>query len=211
MNQPHAYGGPVSPPDTGGDEREWEDEPGQLPPRRVRRWRVLSPTTGVLFAVLLAALGFIAGALVERTKAGSASGQGGSAGRAGAGFGGRTPGGGALPPGAVVGQVANLSGRTIYLTDAQGNTVKVRVPKGATVTRTSSAGFSSIPPGDAVVVQGATAGNGTVTAGSVRATAASLSAGSALSALFGGGGGRQSSGGGQQGGGAAGGGPPAGP
>jgi hypothetical protein len=179
----------------------WEtEETDQLPPRRRRRWRVLTPVTGVLFAVLLVALGFIAGALAERGKAGpSAAGGGGGAQRAGfAGRGG--PPGAAPGGGAVVGQVANLSGRTIYLTDTQGNTVKVRVPKGATVTKTSNAGFGAINPGDSLVVQGATAKNGTVTAGSIRATAASVGGGNALSALFGGGGG------GAAGGGAAGGG-----
>jgi hypothetical protein len=179
----------------------WEtEEADQLPPRRRRRWRVLTPVTGALFAVLLVALGFIGGALAERGKASSsAAGTGapraGFAARGGAGgFGGQGGRGG--PPGtapagggAVVGQVANLSGRTIYLTDTQGNTVKVRVPKGATVTKTSNAGFGAINPGDTLVVQGARAKNGTVTAGSVRATAASVGGGSALSALFGGGGG----------------------
>jgi hypothetical protein len=176
----------------------WEtEETDQLPPRRRRRWRVLTPVTGVLFAVLLVALGFIAGALAERGKArsstaGSGAPRAGFGARGGAGgFGGQggPPGAAAGGGSAVVGQVANLSGRTIYLTDTQGNTVKVRVPKGATVTKTSNAGFGAINPGDSLVVQGATAKNGTVTAGSIRATAASIGGASALSALFGGGGG----------------------
>jgi hypothetical protein len=66
--------------------------------------------------------------------------------------------------------------------------VKVRVPKGATVTKTSNAGFGAINPGDSLVVQGAKARSGTITAGSIRATAASVGGGNALSALFGGGG-----------------------
>jgi hypothetical protein len=176
----------------------WEtEETDQLPPRRRRRWRVLTPMTGVLFGVLLVALGFIAGAIAERGKASSSAADGGAprtgfAGRGGAGgLGGQggPPGAAGGGGGAVVGQVANLSGRTIYLTDTQGNTVKVRVPKGATVTKTSNAGFGAINPGDSLVVQGARARNGTITAGSIRATAASVGGGNALSALFGGGGG----------------------
>jgi hypothetical protein len=156
---------------------------------------VLTPVTGVLFAALLVALGFIGGALAERgkassTAAGSGAPRAGFGARGGAGrFGGQggPPGGAAgRGGGAVVGQVANLSGRTIYLTDTQGNTVKVRVPKGATVTKTSNAGFGAINPGDSLVVQGAKAKNGTVTAGSIRATAASIGGADALSALFGG-------------------------
>lgn len=184
------------------DTAVWEDETTeQLPPRRRRR-RWVTPVTGTLIAVLLCALGFIAGALVERGKASPGTSAGGGAARAGvaqrfgAGGGfarGGVPGAGAAAaPGganATVGQVANLSGRTLYLTDTQGNTVKVRVPKGATVTKTSNAGIGAINPGDSLVVQGARAKNGTVTAASVRATAASVGAGGALSALFGGGGG----------------------
>jgi hypothetical protein len=167
---------------------------------------MLTPVTGLLLAVLLVALGFVAGALAERGKArsstaGTGAAPAGFAARGGAGGFGRGgaggPGGPGGAPGAgagggaggVAGQVANLSGRTIYLTDTQGNTVKVRVPKGATVTKTSNAGFGAINPGDSVVVQGARAKNGTVTAGSIRATAASVGGGGALAALFGGGGG----------------------
>jgi hypothetical protein len=197
MTEPHSYPqpGPAEPPAGYEAPDLWDDDEGQLPARRRRRWRLITPLTGALLALLLVSLGFTAGALVERSKAGTGSASSGAPGgfqRRAGGFG----GGGGGTGGGLVGQVANLSGRTVYLTDSQGNTVKVRVPRGATVTKTSSAGLAAINPGDSLVVQGARAKDGTMIAGSVRATASSVNGGSGLSALFGAGGGGAPGGGG---------------
>jgi hypothetical protein len=108
---------------------------------------------------------------------------------------------------ATVGQVSSVRGRTLYVQDTQGNTIKVALPTGANVIRTTTSRVGAIHPGDTVIVQGSQGANGTVNASSVRATAAgagataggggsragSGNASGAVGALFGSG---QSSGGG---------------
>lgn len=181
-----------------------------LPPRR--RLRLLTPVTGVLTGLLLAALGFVAGVAVEKSRAGQAGATGSAegGGQRGAGQGEAAGGagqhGGAGAPAAgnranLVGQVSSVRGRVLYVTDSQGNTIRVSVPAGGSVARMSSSRVSRIQPGDTVVVQGSRGRGGAVTAGSVRATDASLGgAGGPLAQLFGsGGGGGQTSGGGTAG------------
>jgi hypothetical protein len=170
-------------------EEEWEDE---LPARPRRRLR---PVTVVLAAVLVAAGGFVAGALVQKHEGGgtaaAATGRGAGGGfaalagarRAGAGGGAGAGGAGAAGAGATVGQVSVVDGSTLYVTGAQGNTVRVRPAPGATVTRTVRSSVRSIRPGETVVVQGTTTRSGAISATSIRATAAGLGFGG-----FGGGG-----------------------
>lgn len=206
-----------------GDEPRMEDV-GELPPRERRQ--LLTPLTGGLVALLLAACGFVAGVLVEkgqvrstftaiaarRAGTGSAVGFGQSRASSGLGGGARPFGGGGRN--ATVGQVSTLQGRTLYVTTAGGNTVKVTVPSGEKIDRTLSANVDAIHPGDLVVVQGNHARDGTVTATSVRATAAGAqSAAGGLQGLFGagstgGGAGSAPSGAGRGGGGAGGSGSP---
>jgi hypothetical protein len=161
------------------NEEYWEEEPPEeLPPPR--RLRLLTPLTGSLAGLLLAALGFVGGVLVEKGKTTSqAAAPSGVAAftRAGAGN-------------ATVGQVSMVHGRTLYVTDSQGNTIKVTVPAGESVTRAANSSVRAIHSGDTVVVQGSKGTNGVITASSVRASAASSGGGgSALGQLFGGGGG----------------------
>lgn len=182
-------------------------------PRRPRR-RFLAPVPVGLLLVLLTACGFVGGALVEKGQqsttasggsrfaglgagrgaaafgAGSAGGRGGGAGAAAA-LGGR--GGG----GVVIGQVANIAGSTLYVTDLQGNTLKVDASSGSTVTKTVTTSRRSVHPGDAVIVSGARGSDGSINATSIR-----LSPGGGDAA-----GGGPGGGGGTGGGGAAGGGP----
>jgi hypothetical protein len=166
------------------DAFELDDEAALPPPRPRRR---LTPLSGALLAVLLVALGFVGGALVQKhvgedggagaggfsgmppggMPAGMAAGgaRAGAAGGASAGSGSGAPGSGT---GASVGEVTTVKGDVLYVTDASGNTVKVKAAKGATVTRTADARPREIRPGEQVVIQGATR-DGTVTATSIRA------------------------------------------
>ena len=163
----------------------------ELPPPRPRRR--LTPLTGGLLAVLLVACGFVGGVLVEKgqsaspagvgaascgfaaapaARAGGAGGGGrgggGSAGGGRAGFGGGAAGAGGAGA-ATVGQVTTVDGDTLYVTDPQGNTLKVTAAKGATVTRQVDSRVRAIRPGETVIVQGA-ARKGAILATSIRAT-----------------------------------------
>ncbi len=89
------------------------------------------------------------------------------------------PGGGG-PPGVqgatggdstgTAGTVAYTKGSTLYVKDAEGNTIKVRVKSSAKVDRTASTDATDVQPGDSVVVQGDANAKGTVTATSITAT-----------------------------------------
>lgn len=210
-----------------------EPEPLEELPRRPRRQLLgagADPKRLALLAVLLTACGFVAGVLVEKgqssssstTSAGLASrlaglrstaasgGRGGSffSGSGGAGLfsgsGGR--GGGA---GATAGQVAYVSGGTLYVTTAEGATVKVTTSAASTVTKTVKGSVKGIRPGETVIVTGSTGANGAVQAESIRVSEAGGLGAGGLGALFGGarGGGGGASSGGSGGGEAASGGP----
>lgn len=179
-----------------GPEEHWADDLDELPPRPRRR--LITPVTGALLALFVAAAGFVAGALVEKGQADSSSGGvtrrsagfGARAGGGGLGLGG-TPGGGtrAGGAGATVGQVTTLQGGTLYVNTLQGNTVEVRIPAGERISQTISTGVKAIHPGDTVVVQGSPGSDGSITAISVRASAATVTgAGGGSAQLFGGGG-----------------------
>lgn len=177
-------------------DESWTAELEELPPRPRRK--LLTPLSGALLAVLIAAGGFIGGVLVEKGQTGggqsnsfaaAASRLGGAAdGGAGAPFGGR--GGGQGTP--TVGKVSSEEGRILYVTTPQGGTVRVKVPVGESVSKTITTSVHSIHPGENVVVQGSKGKGGAVNATSVTATPASSSGssggGAVLSQLFGGGG-----------------------
>ena len=175
---------------------EWPDAAAEV--QIGKRPSRLTPVTGGLLALAIAAVGFVGGVLIEKGQTGSSAGGalpgglsslgGGPAGLAAAQSGGGT----------TFGTVANVTGRTLYVTDAQGNTIKVLTTKGSTVTRSASSKVGDIHPGDSVVIQGQQRRSGTVKAQSIRASAA----GSGGGALIGGapqtaasGGSSQSSGG----------------
>jgi hypothetical protein len=143
-------------------------------PLRPRR-RLLTPVTGVLAGVLLAGLGFIGGVEVQKhqgaTTASAVAGVG-ARGLAGArsGAAGAGTGGGPAP-------TAGTSGSVIYVKDASGTTIRVRTTSASKVTRTASSTAEGIHPGDSVVVLGATAKSGTVTADTIIATAKGAASG----------------------------------
>lgn len=177
---------------------DWNDAPAahdalasaELPPRPRRR---LTPLTGGLLAVLLVALGFVGGVLVQKGQAGSASAAGGGGagrfaaalaaarggGASGSGGTGGARGGGLFgggAGGATFGTFTTVQGDTLYVTDAQGNTLKVTAAKGASVTRQVDSSVHAIRPGSTVIVQGA-AQRGAIVATSIRATPAGAGGG----------------------------------
>ncbi len=177
---------------------DWLEPPEELPPRPRRR--LLSPGPLALLGVLLTACGFIGGVLVEKGQVSSSSaspsgtanvvsrlaalraGASGSA-ASGAGSGARElPGlrsGFGRP---VSGQVAYLQASTLYVTESEGNTVKVRTSPATSVTKTVQASVKDIHPGETVTITGASDSNGAVSAESIRVG----SPGAGIGALFGG-------------------------
>jgi hypothetical protein len=164
---------------------EWEDEPAPdevaVAPRPRRR--LLTPVTGGLLAVILVAGGFVGGVEVQKGQGSGSAAAGAPAGfaaRAGGGAGGLGGAGGAGGGGtapATVGTVANVKGDTLYVTGTDGTTVKVRTKSTSKVTRNAASTPGAVHPGDTVVVQGAKAASGTITATSVTATAKGVSSG----------------------------------
>jgi hypothetical protein len=147
-------------------------------PLRPRR-RAVTPVRVVLLGVLLVAVGFIGGVEVQKRQGGTSSGA------SPAGFAQRFGGGGAAagrntgasPGGATAGQVASVDGKTLYVTESGGTTVKVRTTSSTKVTRTAVSHVRAVHPGDTVVVQGSTSSSGTVKAARVTATASNASSG----------------------------------
>jgi hypothetical protein len=143
----------------------------ELPPRTRRK--LVTPVTAGLLAVVLIALGFTGGVLVQKsTGTSTASATGARPSFAGGG-----------PPGAqqsrggaqaTVGTVASKDGRTLYVKGSDGTTVKVRLAATAKLARTANASAKAIHPGDTVVVQGAAGSSGAVKATSVTATASGV-------------------------------------
>jgi hypothetical protein len=111
-----------------------------------------------------------------------AAGAGGSS-TAGGGFAGRF---GGLAGGATIGEVSYISGSTLYVVNAEGNTVKVTTSPASAITKTVKADLHGIHPGETVVVRGSKGSGGAVSAESISVGAG---AGGGLSSLFGGGGG----------------------
>jgi hypothetical protein len=216
----------VQPPryDDDYEQDDWLEEPLPGRPRR----RLLTPVTALLFAALAGAICFIVGVQVEKGQvstttvasgrtagagagrfaaalAGGAAGTGGAASGAAAsgsgGTGGTGTGTGGTGTGTTVGTVANVSGSDLYVTNVQGNTVKVVTSAGSSITKQVTAKAHDVHPGDTVVVAGPQNPDGSIEATTVRDQGSS---GSGLGALFGGGGGGASlfgSGGGRSSGG----------
>ncbi|MGD0455253.1 MAG: hypothetical protein ABSB69_16830 [Solirubrobacteraceae bacterium] len=180
---------------------EWLEEPDELElPARPRR-RLLTPIPLALLGVLLIAGGFIAGVQVQKGQTSTASTGGASASLASrfAALGGGTSGTGKTPTGAAAGgfpgagtgagrptsgTVAYLDGNTLYVTNSEGNTVKVKTSPSTSVTKTVKTKLKGIYPGETVTVTGAIGSNGTVSAESISVG----SSGTGLAALLGGGG-----------------------
>jgi hypothetical protein len=177
-----------------------------------------NPIFLALLGVLLIACGFIGGVLVEKeqtassgsasgasglaarfaalrgagaagstTTGGSASG-GASSGAAGGGFAGRFGGFGGAG-GATIGEVSYISRSTLYVTNSEGNTVKVTTSPASSITKTVKADLHGIHPGETVVVRGAKGSGGAVSAESISVSTAAgggaSTGGGGLGSLFG--------------------------
>jgi hypothetical protein len=173
---------------------EWYDEgepgvggtdgPDTLLPRQRRK--LLTPVSSGLLAVVLIAAGFIGGVQVQKHQDGDSAGAGGPRGAGGgAGFAARLAQGGTASgsagSAATAGTVANIKGSVLYVTSADGTTIRIKTDDNAKVTRNASSSVGAVHPGDTVVVQGTKAASGTVTATSITATAKGVSAFAGLS------------------------------
>ncbi|MFZ2049380.1 MAG: hypothetical protein WAU69_00455, partial [Solirubrobacteraceae bacterium] len=130
------------------EQEQWLGDSQELPIRPRRR--LLTPLPLALGAVLLIACGFIGGVLVEKAQTSSGSSAGSSSSfsalRSALGGASGTRGAGAstgansflnrIGGGATVGQVAYVHGGTLYVTNAEGNTVKVSTSEASTVSKT---------------------------------------------------------------------------
>jgi len=192
------------------EQDEWLEDPQELPPRPRRRLLGAggNPIFLALLGVLLIACGFIGGVLVEKGQTSSGSAAGGTTGLASrfaalrggtsstgarsgaAGGAGAFLGSGSGPGKPTSGTLAYLAGNTLYVTNAEGNTVKVKTSAGTNVTKNVKASVTGIHPGETVTITGTPAANGTVNAESISVG----SSDSGLAALFGGSGARSSSG-----------------
>jgi hypothetical protein len=150
----------------------------ELPPRPRRK--LVTPATLGLAALAIAGGGFIGGVEVQKGQGGSST----PAASQAASFASRGGGGGARfgPPGGqqagdfTAGTVANKHGRTLYVKDQSGNTIRIKTSSNAKVTRTASTSANGVHPGDTVIVTGTKHGDGSITASSIRATAKTASA-----------------------------------
>jgi len=135
------------------------------------------------------------GSAAGGSAAGAASSTGGASAAGASGFAARFGGGG----NATFGTVASVDGKTLTLTEASGDTVKVKLTSATKISKTESAKRSQIHPGDTITVSGVTSKQGTVSAATVtdsgaRTTGSSSSTGgsggsggSSVSSLFSGG------------------------
>jgi len=157
-------------------QHDWDtpEHDAQVTPGRPRR-RFLNRKSAALAAAITCIAGFLAGVEIEKsqlsntatataaTSSGAAGASGGAGAGARAGFLGGAGGGG----NASIGTIASVNGKTIYLTDSSGNTVKVTLSSATKITKSTPVSKTSVRPGDTVVIQGLKNSNGTITATSV--------------------------------------------
>jgi hypothetical protein len=155
--------------DVYAEEDDWELEPRGP---RSRSWLTI-----LLAASALGAIAFACGIAAQKhwgTSSSRASGFTFPTGFPGAGAaGGTTRNQGPFAGLGTTGQVSYIRGTTIYITDTQGSTFRVKVPNGLQVSRTVKAPLKSVRPGETISVQGTTRSNGDISA-----TAITVGAGS---------------------------------
>jgi hypothetical protein len=178
---------PHGPVDPALDDEYEDDGFGETLPVRPKR-PFLTKWSAALMALVLGAVGFFVGVRVEKDKIPSASGAasalagavsgtgkgatsrtgaaGSFASRLAAGAGGAGGFGGAAAND-TVGSVASVNGKTIYVTETSGDTVKVKLSGQTAITKSESVSSKKVFPGDEVVIAGAKGSGGTVTATSL--------------------------------------------
>jgi hypothetical protein len=161
----------------------------------MRRQRKLPLVTAGLVVALVAAGAFIGGVEIQKHQGGSSAssfrgalpsglaGQGvgtttGSTGTTGGTRGGGFGGVGGAG-GATFGTVTVIKGSTLYVTDANGNTVKVTTSASSRLTKTTTATITlaGVQPGDTVVVRGTQQKNGNLAADTITLGAAGFGGG----------------------------------
>jgi len=194
-NQTNREESPVSALPYDSPDHNW-DQPEQeqvATPGRPRR-RFFNRKTAALAAVLTCAAGFFAGIQIEKGQlassasasttatAATAGARTGAAAGAAGGFAARFGGAGAAGAAggnASIGTIASVNGKTIYLPDTTGNTVKVTLSSSTKLTKSLNVSKSSLHPGDTIVVQGVKNSSGTIVATSVSDSGASATGGGA--------------------------------
>jgi len=174
--------GTAKPADSPGDGPGTGEEPSglgadfEIMPRPRRR---ITRLTAALALLAAAAAGFAGGlhAPARSTNArvpSAASGPGTGPGPAGISS--LSPAGGGLSarsqPGAgggITGTLKAVKGSVIYITDAQGKTITIRVSRSTVITSTSAVKAASLTPGEQVTVQGTKAADGSYRAASIAA------------------------------------------
>ena len=205
-----------------GHEEEWDGEEQETlaRPGRPRR-QLFNRRSAILLALVVGVTGFYVGVRVEKGQLSSSSSTGlslpsslpllagsgaSSRGATGTSSGSRSSlsGLGAFGGGGTsIGTVSNINGKTIYISDTSGNTVKVRLSSASKITKSLTVGKKAVRPGDSVVIRGAKSSNGTLSAtsisdsgasttgsgssgsGSSGTSSSSTSSGSGVSSLFG--------------------------
>lgn len=194
----------------GWEPYDGQGDEGQLP-RRPRR-QFFNKRTAGLAAVLTCAAGFYAGVRVEKGQLSSSStsltfpttaaggAKGATGGRSAGGLaslfgGGGGPGsGGAGGAGATFGTISSVSGKSLLVSEAGGNVIKVTLSSSTAITKSLGVKRSSLHPGDTVVIRGLQGSHGGMVATSVSDSGSSGTgagggtrsgaASSALSSLF---------------------------
>jgi hypothetical protein len=190
---------PHGPVDPALDEYAYQDDgfTDTLPVRPKRPF--LTKWSAALMALVLGAVGFFVGVRVEKNKIPSTSGAssafasalsgasrgatvltvsaGSFASRFGAGAGGFAGAAG----NATIGSVSSVNGKTIYVTETSGDTVKVKLSGQTTITKSEAVSSAKIFPGDEVVIAGTKGSGGMVTATSLTDSGARATAGSTSS------------------------------
>ena len=148
----------------GGETEEWLTQTSK------KGFRTSWPIT-VLVALLLLVGGISLGAFLQRGQStSSTSSTSALAGRFGVAFGAAT-GAASATSGVTTGTVTDIIGKTLYVTNASGALVAVKVTSATTVTRNASSSLSALKPGDTVTVQGPTQKNSSVEATTISAAA----------------------------------------
>lgn len=139
---------------------------------RVKRQPWLTRSTGIMFALVLACGGFLAGIKVQQSYGPAAttqSQQQPNQAALAAAMQQRGAQGGAA---STTGKVKLVDGTTVYIETADGKVITVKTTETTTVQSATPAQLKDLAVGTTVSVQGAPAGTDTVTATSVTASAA---------------------------------------